>query len=49
MAHSRTDACRQLLVRDSSPFGFALVRFAQGFGYFSGEAEPALSLSKGSE
>jgi len=31
-----------------SPFGFALVRCAQGFGCFCMAAEPALSLSKGS-
>lgn len=30
-----------------SPFGFALGRSAQGFGYFCRAAEPALSLSKG--
>jgi len=34
---------------DSSTFGFVLTRFAEGFRYFNSAAEPALSLSKGSE
>jgi len=48
MDHAMKSVYRKLGVGGPSPFGFALGRSAQGFGYFCRAAEPALSLSKGS-